>query len=304
MSELADGLIDSIKLRLNNSFAFSFSLAWVVLNYKFFMVVFGGGNYSNKFDFIKNDLYQGDEKWQKGFLHPLYFALAYILIFPFLKILLAAIGELFDSMERWVIYKIKRVSVVSQKDKEEYFDAMSISLQGVKEELGKSRMASAKKENQLREEKLSADRRFQSAALRYFGFAMNEGGTVKEALDIFRVLSAVVNSGPIQPDFFQPEAIKTFVDNVRFGYLKKLARGLVSVSFDHESRINTFSRADVKEMSGIDEDNLDDFILLVLALGVIVDVNHGGGSYCTRHYSEQIEVPTKLAQIESFRENI
>lgn len=300
MSELAGSIFDSIKTRINNPFIFSFSLAWAIMNYKFFMVVFGGGNYSSKFNFIEGELYKDGDKWTRGALYPFLIASFYVFIAPYGKIILRMVGEYFDNLERLSIYAMKKRSVVSQADKEAYFDAMGIELQGVKDELKRSRDVSIKKEHQLIADKDRIERRFQYAALRYFGYSMNVDGTAKESLEICRLLNAVAVSQMIQYEDFSPLAYKKFVDNKFFECLKRLADELANVAFDHDSRVNTFSRDDVKTMSRVDDENLNDLIIFAMAVGVVIEIDHDRGAYCTKHRSLQINIPSNFIQIKNY----
>lgn len=283
MSESLNSIFEAIKLRLNNKLSSSIALSWCVINYKFFMVVFGGGNYESKINYIKNSLYDPSWKnWQIYWL-PIIIGIAYVVIIPFISIGVNIIGEMFKNLERQAVLWGKKRQVVSVNEKEIYFADLATINQGVKDELTMFRSSESEKMKRQIENINGVEERLRNLALRRLTTSVGLPAIATHAVEAMLSMTP-----PYMNAFSHPQMyINNLCDSDIFKNLQKLADYLGEQQYDRESRKFYISKAELQGVCGMGNEEFEEFTYYILAVKLLKEVDYPDYGYLTSARDEQ-----------------
>lgn len=123
MKDFLESLKGNISDRLNNPFLSSFLIALVILNYKFFFVLFSDDDYNSKFYYIDYVLHD-DSYWfifKTIFLWPLLTAAFYTFVWPALDVWISYFSQLISNWKKKKLLSALRAETVAKEEQEEYF---------------------------------------------------------------------------------------------------------------------------------------------------------------------------------------
>ena len=91
MKELATSLKNQISTRINSPLFGAFALAWLTFNHKYFIILFSSGSIESRLDLARVTCFpDGISILVNGILNPLYGAMAFLIFYPILSILVFA----------------------------------------------------------------------------------------------------------------------------------------------------------------------------------------------------------------------
>lgn len=268
MSDFVDSVVNALKVRLNNSFLSSVIISWPLVNYKFIMVVFGEGNYKEKITYIDSILYEPDLKALHFFYIPVLLGLFYVLIFPFIEILMNIIGMFFKNLERRLVFWRQRRDIVSIEEKESYFSEVNAVKQGLLQELNTMRTSHAEKMQEIDENALGIQQRFQNVVFQNITYSLGE------PLTSAPMLTRLWNNGHIEDSAEAKEYVRKVIESQLYSDLRKFATSLSELNYATETRVVNLNRDDIRRYSGVSEEFIDNFIDAVLAFGILKEFGH------------------------------
>lgn len=287
MSESRDSILDALKFRLKNSFLSSIIISWPIVNYKFLMIVFGGGNYSQKFKYIDEILYEPGDKRLFLLWIPIGVGLFYIIVFPLINILINLVDMYFKNLERRIIFWRQKRDVMTKDEKETHFTDLISTIQGLKDEMQSVRVSYSQQINTISNKFDNIESRARITAFKYL--ALTLGGPLSMANDISYLWTPSADFTQVPPD-----SLHRFVDSELFSNLRKFSAKLIQMSYDTDSRRVVLSDNDVRTISEVAEQDYDEFITLILAVGIMQELEYPRLKYQTHKFPAQNEINEKV----------
>ena len=298
MSDAKDGILDIIKFRLNNSFLSSVIISWPFVNYKLLMVVFGGGNYEKKIDYINDRLYEGSYKWLFFVVIPLVIGGLYIFIFPFFNSWFELLDRWFKNRHREALFKKDAVETISAVEKEAYFSYLEGTNQSIKDELRSARNSEISQVTAVRVQLEGVKKRFYSTVLKQICKQVMSDNIDAE------ILGQLVKSYPSTAQSLSPDLVRKFVDSDIFEKSLKLATSLVNMNYITPTRKVTLTLEVIEAESGVSHDKITEFIDYFLAFEIIEETDFPNNKFITKDKVAQEEKKNLFNEIKIYRSQI
>ncbi|MEX0141178.1 hypothetical protein MRBLMS1_001992 [Massilia sp. LMS1-1-1.1] len=299
MPDVVDNILNVLKVRMSNSFMSSVIISWPIINYKLIMVIFGGGDYAQKIEYIDNSLYKsGFKYWYIAYL-PICVGLFYVFIFPFIDILINIIGMYFKNLERRFVFWRQKKDVMSVAEKEYHFSDLIATNKSLEAEMAVIRNSYADQISMIKNNAERVNDRFKSVVFQNVSFGLN--GATSWANSI----SALWQSGVFQPDHMKREMYAKFANSELFSNLRKLASRLVELDYATDTRNIILTKGEIQQYSGVlEEDCFDDFINAVLTFGILKEIDFPGGRYRTDILAKQNLILHRLISLSENKPNL
>ena len=282
MSETRDSILDALKFRLN-SFLASVIVSWPIINYKFMMVIFGGGNYKSKFQYINEELYKDGGKFFYLVIFPILVGLFYQIIFPFINIGFDFIDRWIKNLHRRVMFHRDCVDVISQAEKDNYFAFLEGTNLSIRDELRAARAAENLKVTSMRNEMDGLAKRFQSVVCKKVCNSLTGSDLNSQML---------VSILTIYPDNFHSmpaDFIEKFANSEFFDKSYKFVDSLMAMNYDNPIRKVALTIDDIKMASGVSAEKIDDFIDYFIAFELMEQTDFSSNKFITKDRTAQAD---------------
>lgn len=256
--------MESMSDKINSPMLSSTATAWVLINYKFIMVIFSKDDFRKKFDYIENCIYLDEnQKICYQIIYPLLIGIFYTLIYPLLDIFFVSIREYINNLRDSCILKISRKRPIDIETIKEFYEKHDAIIESKTKALAYT--VDALRQEQVATRKQIADLRKRLKRQTIFAlcghgylnpknifFAFQSDGSFRELADHNEISSGFIK-------------IKN-KDSIIF-----VINNLLKTSADENG--NHFASRQQLDQSFDQDDSISDAIEFLIALGIIEEID-------------------------------